>query len=240
MDENENSKSVPSEVVDKLKIAEKIIESNPAFESELSASEIVRLAETADLGPGKFDRVAGTIIYIRKRTFEKMSRAKAFRIAFPHRSVRDETGNFGFGRYQGDSEDLSDVTLNVKAKRLESSKTYSKIFLLLQTSLNVAYGFERMMVLDKVLEVAMDDSVSHRDRHNYMKLFLDKTERPDEARGMEVNVNLTQNNISIKHMEDKLDHISRQFTSLGSSAEDIIETMSIQNKSATIQEEKTV
>jgi hypothetical protein len=113
----------------------------------------------------------------------------------------------------------------VKAKRLEASQKYQAVMALIQAPLNVAYAVDRMAILEKAFEMSMDDDVSPRDRHQYMKLFLEETRKPAEAKGMEVNVNLTQNNVSIKAVEEKLDRLASRFKVLGSSAEEIIDAV---------------
>jgi hypothetical protein len=197
----------------------------------ITSEEIARYIGDWDKVKDKdVDEVIGVIIYIQKRMVEKLGRVPSFKHAFPGRCVRT-----GDGPYKGTAEHLNDGTIHIKAVRLEQKSVYKQVLLYMNTSLHVSYLIERLQVLDAALDVALDEDANLRDRHNYMKLFLDETRKPEKiAAGMEFNVNLTQNNVSIQHVEDKLDNISRQFMTIGADAEEIIDAISYKPENATI------
>jgi len=188
----------------------------PEFEEhEIDPNELATIAADIRLKPGEMRRLAGILVYIRKRMLEKKSQIESFRIAFPERSVGE------------DGKELKDSTIATKAQRLESMKIYRDTLVLIQAPLHVAYIYDRFRVLDEALKLSLDNSVPTRDRYNYMKLFLDETRKPDEAKGMEVNVNLTQNNVSIRSVEQHLGDIAKKFKEIDASAEGIIDAITV-------------
>jgi glycyl-tRNA synthetase (class II) len=124
------------------------------------------------------------------------------------------------GKYDTDlepGETLHKTTLAIKAKRLEASNIYKKVYTLLQTSLYVAYATERLLVLDEALHMSLDQHVSDRDRHNYMKLFLDETRKPAEAAKMELNMNVTNNTVNVIDIEQRMNDMAARLQGLPAS-----------------------
>ena len=205
----------------RLELAEKV---SDRFDGEVGSDEILDVAER--IGLGDMDDVAGMIVYAKARLLERKGMVPSFMKAFPNRCVkRQQPSGSRFLTDKPIGEPLDKSTISVKAKRLEASQKYQAVMALIQAPLNVAYAVDRMAILEKAFEMSMDDDVSPRDRHQYMKLFLEETRKPAEAKGMEVNVNLTQNNVSIKTVEEKLDRLASRFKVLGSSAEEIIDAV---------------
>jgi hypothetical protein len=200
-------------VEDRLKAAISVVEDY--HEEELDAEELASIAQDINLHPKNYRKLAGTITYIRKRTIDRLSQTESFKIAFPSRCVNE------------DGEELAETTILTKARRLEASELYRQVFMIVSAPLHVAYAYDRINVVEKALEISLDDTVNPRDRHQYMRIFLEETRKPENLKGMEVNVNLTQNNVSIARVEKRLGEIAEQFTQLGASATDVIDTMVI-------------
>jgi len=194
--------------------AKALIEHNPDHIdsiADISAKDLAKISADMNLKEDDFPKIIGVMIYIRKRLVEKVSRAKAFEAAFPERSVATENDKVctEFGKTAKPGERLHTTTLNVKAKRLEASPLYTHVYQLLQLNLYINYAVDRMRILDEAFSISLDPSVPTRDRAQYMKLFLEETRKPENAKGLEVNLNLTQNNVSIKTVEDKMNTIAQ-------------------------------
>jgi hypothetical protein len=116
---------------------------------------------------------------------------------------------------------LPTATLMLKAKRIESSKMYNKIFGIMANNLYVSYAVDRLRVLDAALNIATDEGVSLRDRDRYMKLFLDETRKDPKTAAAEINVNITQNNVNVVDIESQLSQLADRLD--GKTADEIIE-----------------
>ena len=174
---------------------------------DIDPNEILQMS--GDLNSKDYTQVIGCVIYLRKRELEKKSRYEAFMAAFPHRAIASGVERSAFETELKNGDPLSKSTIGVKAKRLETTTLYKQIHGLLSTSLYVAYAVDRLKVLDEVLDMSLDRGVSDRDRHNYMKLFLDETRKPETAKGFELNLNVTSNTVNIASVEDKMNQIAQ-------------------------------
>ena len=174
---------------------------------DIDPSEIMQIS--GDLDSKDYTQLVGCVIYLRKRELEKLSRYESFKAAFPTRAIASEVERSNFETDLVNGDPLSKGTINVKAKRLETSVLYKQIHALLSTSFYVAYAVDRLRVLDEVLDMSLDRGVSDRDRHNYMKLFLDETRKPESAKGFELNLNVTSNTVNIASVEDKMNSIAQ-------------------------------
>jgi len=86
---------------------------------------------------------------------------------------------------------------------------YLAVYNLLQNNLYVSYAVDRMQVLDEALNIALDPMTPLREKDRYMKLFLEETRKPTNAKAMEFNVNVQNNNISIANVEDRMNSIAQ-------------------------------
>jgi hypothetical protein len=116
----------------------------------------------------------------------------------------------------------------MKAKRLEDSAIYKKVIAILQTNMYVSYAISRMEVLDIALDKIKDDYVADRDIVAYMKVFLEETRKPESAKGMEVNVNVQNNEVNLVSIEEKLSNIADKM--VGAHADQIIEALNGDSK----------
>ena len=226
------------DVSERLRIAQEILEEKGVDFNGIEPEDVLRGSDEEDWkNPDTIKRLVGTAIYVSKRMVDGLSRVKAFKAAFPERCVMtdEKTGVYDAGRKLGDP--LSDVTINVKAKRIETTDMYHRMVLAYQSSVYSMYAFDRIRVLDEALKISLDQSVSVRERDRYMKLFLDKTEKPETLKGVELNVNLTQNNVSVVQLEDKLDKIAHQLTD-NMDAAGIIEAISKKNDTITVEDQQ--
>jgi len=197
---------------ERLKIATDAIEKlNPHSQSILdtTAAELAKTAVDYDIKPSDYDRLVGVMIYVKQRVVLKRGRIPSFKDAFPERCVVTDTesGAFDSGAKIGDP--LSKSSIDIKAKRLEASPIYSKVYTMLQQNLYVTYAVDRLKVLDVALDKVLDPHVSDRDKAPYMKIFLDETRKPEGAKALEFNLNLTQNNVSVTTVEDKMSAIAK-------------------------------
>ena len=190
--------------------------------NEVEPEELVEIMQHAEIQPKDMDKLAGTVVYIRKRFIEKVSRYLAFKVAFPDRCIPDQDANVPFPNTSGE---VSRTAIEIKAKRLEQSQIYKKVVALLQTNLYISYAMQRMAVLDKVLDRVMSEDISNRDLAPLAKTFIDATAKPEETKGMEVNVNFGDGTTTLKSVEDKLSDISRKLE--GKSAEEIIDVLAL-------------
>ncbi len=184
--------------------------------SDMKPEDLARLSTDYGLREEDFPKLIGTMIYIRKRLVEKNSRTASFKAAFPERCIATDHGQTlsEYGSVTPLGEELTATTINVKAKRLENSQMYIHVYQLLQTNLYINYAVDRLRVLDEALAMSLDPHVTPRDRHNYMKLFLDKTEKPETAKGLEFNLNITNNDVSVISVEEKMTGIANQMKNL--------------------------
>lgn len=204
-------------VGDKLKLAVDILKQNNLVD-ELEPDELVQISNEIGADYTKYERVAKTITYIRKRTLDGLSQVEAFKAAFPDRCVGSnlsQLGNFTPTDREPvkEGEELPRRTIELKARRLENSELYRSIVAILNTSLYTIFAIERIKVLNQALEKINDPDVKDRDKVEYMKTFLQETRKPDKAKELEVNVNLQQNNISIETINKKLSDIASQLVS---------------------------
>jgi hypothetical protein len=201
---------------DILSMAKAAIETD--LVGELEPEELVDILSQTDIPPKDINKLAGTIVYIRKRFIEGLSRVESFKIAFPSRSIPSGETNVPF---QATGSELSKTTIDIKAKRLENSSMYKKIVTLLQTSLYVSFAMQRIQVLDDILERLPESS--DRDFAALSKVFLDETRKPEGAKGMEVNVNVQNNDVNLVTVEKKLEAIADKM--VGHTAEYVIEAL---------------
>jgi len=200
------------EVKDKINDAINILKEIDLID-EVEPDELVQISN--EVYSNDFKRVAKIISYIRKRQIEKASRVESFKHSFPERCIATEPEK---GRYQErrngtlvlKGDPLPNRTIEMKAKRLENSKLYKSIMVIMNTSLYAIFALERMDVLQKALEKINDPNVSDRNKVEYMKVFLQETRKPEKAQEFEVNVNLQQNNISIEQINNNLETIAQK------------------------------
>ncbi len=205
---------------DRLTLASNALAQSPD-KSDLTVEEIAHIAADTDIVDKDYPLLVGTIIYIKKRVAEKTGRVPAFKVAFPERCIYTGERDGGYASALTPGDELHKTTIDIKAKRLENSALYKKVYLFLQTGLYITYAIDRMKVLDHALDHIFDDHVADRDKTAYMKLFLEETRKPENAKELEVNFNLTQNNVSIATVEDKMNTIAQALNH--ASAAEVIE-----------------
>ena len=145
--------------------------------------------------------------YIRMRDFEGMTRVDAYKQVFPDRwEVTDTIKMIG-----------------ARARRFETTENYKRMIVELQMSFYGIFAVERVHVVNESLRRAFDSNVSEKYNFEYMKLFLESTRKPDEAKAYEVNMNIKTDGTSIKDVENKLDNIAAKLE--GASQNDIIEAI---------------
>jgi hypothetical protein len=213
------------EIEERLKNAALVV-SEAGLLDEVEPDELVDIMSQTDVNVKDMPKLAGTIVYIRKRFLEGMSRVKAFKVAFPLRSIPSGTTDTP---YINTGSKLGKTTIDIKAKRLEQSKIYKKVVALLQTSLYVSFALERIEMLDEARTRVYDEDISHRDRVQYMKMFFEETRKP-EANGMELNVNVQNNEVNLVSIEQKLGTIADRM--VGSDADMIIEALNVNSTSS--------
>ena len=213
--------------------AEALVDYNPhSLEAidDMGPEDLVKISADFGLKDSDYPKLIGTMIYIRKRLVEKKSRLDSFKASFPERCIATEhvqdTSTYGAVTAIGD--ELTKTTINVKARRLENSQLYIHVYQMLQSNLYINYAMDRLAVLDEALAISMDSMVPTRDRDRYMKIFLDATEKPKDAKALEFNLNLTQNNISVTQVEDRLGSIAD--TMKGYTAGQLVEIMHTQKE----------
>ena len=192
----------------------------------LDPNEVAKIASDTSIHE---DKLIGIMLYTKARLVEKLSKAKAFEVAYPERCVatrEDASAKFGTTAVLG--ERLHRSTIDVKARRLEASNDYKTVWTILQTSLYVSYATDRLLVLDEALRKSLDPNVADREKPQYMKLFLEETRKPAEAIKMEMTMNVTQNNVSVVDIEGRMTDIAKQMEN--ASAADIIEAVYHDNR----------
>lgn len=203
---------------DRLELAAQAIKQyNPhQIESieDFSVEDLAKVSADQGISAEQMPKMIGMMIYIRQRLVNKLSRVKAFEIAFPERCVVSDSKAYiaDAGKYSakgkpGDKLSLSSI--DIKAKRLENSHMYMSVYTLLQTNMYVSYAVDRMKVLDEALTVALDPMTPLREKDRYMKLFLEETRKPDSAKAMEFNVNVNNNTVNIASVEDRMNTIAQ-------------------------------
>jgi len=184
-------------------------------EGMLDQQEVAQLAADTKADPTK---LVGVMLYAKYRIAQKMSMTKAFELAFPERCIAtDADGSVTFGTTAKAGEKLHKSTIKVKCQRLEASPLYKKVFTLLQTSLYVTYAVDRLQILDEAFRLAMSEHTSDREKPQYMKLFLEETRKPVEAMKMELNMNVTNNHISVVDVENRMSDISKRLEGMDAS-----------------------
>ena len=181
---------------------------------DLTPEELAKMTSETEIKPEQMPKLIGIVIYIRKRLIEKQSRFTSFKAAFPERCVanadrmdQSKYGNFATALSPGDP--LTKSSIEVKAKRLEADSLYLKVYHLMQHNLYISYAVDRMRVLDEALHIALDDRTPLRDKDRYMKLFLEETRKPENAKQLEFNHNLQSNTVNIASVEDKMNSIAQ-------------------------------
>ena len=176
------------------------------------------------------------MVYIDCRFNSKMSKVEAFKIAFPERCVVSDESKRGryvthniddAGKYEYDKkvgEPLSNITIKLKANRLENSVLFKSIYAIIHSSLYIAYAIDRIRVLDRALQKSMSDDVADRDQVQYMKLFLEETRKPNEVEAGNMIANIQINNTNIETIENKLSDIADKLSNM--SADKIIDVIS--------------
>jgi len=186
---------------------------------EIEPAEILSLA--SDIGSDDYHKIIKTVLYVRKRFIERRGRVESFKYAFPEMCVvtdPNKAREWGVNKNEGD--ELSKSSIEIKAKRLENSKIYKSIVALLTTSTYTMFALERIKVLELVTKKIFSDKMSERDRAKYVEIFLNETRKPQDDKGIEVNIDL-RNNSDITEINDKLDKIASKLQ--GVSADKIIE-----------------
>jgi len=179
--------------------------------SDIDPTEITQMVMDFEVKPDKYKQMIGTVVYLRKRLVDNVSRQAAFKAAFPERSIATEKGDdsVNYARTTQLGEELHGSTLSVKAKRLENSKLYKQLYTVMQTNLYAMYAVERIRVLDEALRMSLDPHVADRDKPQYMKLFLEETRKPAEAAKMELSMQVTHNTMNVVSVEDKMNTIAQ-------------------------------
>lgn len=204
---------------EKIQLAIDILKENGLVE-ELEPDELIQISNELNVDATKYSLVAKIITYIRKRTLEKLSQTESFKQSFPERCVGSKNSNRGnfipeHREPIKEGEPLPDRTILLKAQRLENRQLYKAIMSILNTSLYTMFAIERIKVLHQALDKIEDESVNDRNKAEYMKLFLAETRKPDNAKGLELNVNLQQNNIDIEQVNANLSLIANKLENRG-------------------------
>ena len=174
---------------------------------ELDPDEVKQLVLELEVPERDYDKLVKTMIYIRQRFIYRKNRYEAFKIAFPERF----------------DENLTRMTIETKARRVEEYKIYKRLVALLSTSLYISYALDRMDVLDLALNKIRDDRTKDRDRIEYMKVFLQETRKPENTKELEVNVNIQNNEINIASIENKMEEIGSKLNGL--TADKVLEVL---------------
>lgn len=197
-DYKEGEEKMSLTLQEKIDKARDILE---AIDVYVNPREFLSLAEECKVKPANFAYLARVVKYIIKRG-EGLSRTEAIVEAYPEYAEKS---------YQAKYD---------KAKRVELSNAYKVAINTIHTSLNTLFFFDRLSVLTKALELSLDDRTPIKHRYNYMKLFLEETRKSEEAKVLEMNINIGENT---KAIEEKLDDIARKLE--GKNAEEIIKVI---------------
>lgn len=198
---------------------EVIAQSLTKANADIDQDELIELMQHAQIDPKDVDKTISTYIYIQRRMIEKQSRYLAFKGSFPKRCIPDPDANAPFPNTTGE---VSRTAIEIKAKRLEQSSIYKKIVANMQASLYLGYFLKRMTVLDHAYEQSVSENVSDRDKAPFMKIFLEETRKPVEAKGMEVNMSFGDDS-TLKSIEENMTAISKKLD--GKSADEIIDVL---------------
>jgi len=186
---------------------------------DMTPEDLAKISSDFGLKETDYPKLIGTMIYIRKRLIEKKGRVYSFKAAFPERCIAVEhsrdTSQYATTAEPGEA--LTDTTVDIKAKRLENSQLYIHVYQLLQTNLYINYAIDRMKVLDEALDKCLDPMVADRDKAPYMKIFLDETRKPEGAKGLEFNLNITNNDVNVISVEEKMTSIANQMKDMNAS-----------------------
>ena len=214
-------------VQDRLTIAAEALKQYPTDISaidDFSAEDLAKIASDFEIKPTDHPKLIGVMIYIRKRTTEGLGLVKSFRSAFPERCVAvndpERPGYFAGGMV---GEDISTSAIEIKAKRLENSQMYLKVYQVLQTNLYVSFAIDRFKVIQEAYDRSMDPLVADRDKAPYMKIFLEETRKPEKAAGVEFNLNLTHNELNVIGVEEKMSNMADSMK--GYTASQLVELM---------------
>ena len=211
-------------IKERLRIASNVV-NETGLVDDITSDELAEISSQLDIQTKDFSKLAGTIVYFRKRFIEKAGRTDAFKKAFPDRCV--PSGYEGYIPYQcSNNEEISKSAIQIKAKRLEQSKIYRSVVTLLTTSLHVAYAMDRYRVLDRLLDDIMDDSISPRDLAALSKVFLEETRKPEKSGDLEVNVNIQNNEVNLVSIDEKLDRIAGSLE--GKPASQVIDFLNVE------------
>jgi hypothetical protein len=206
------------DLVERLSVATEAVKQAGLVE-DVEPSEIIQIAE--ELNESDYGKIAKVVLYAKKRLIDGSSRYDAFKLAFPERCVvRDEAEVERWGGSKKVGEELGRTTIELKAKRLESTRLYKYVVTTLNTPLHIAFAIERVKVLEHSLGKIFDPDVKDRDKVEYMKVFLQETRKPEKGDGVEFNVNITQNNATVVQVETKLNDIAKKLE--GMDADSII------------------
>lgn len=199
------------QIENKINLAIDILKESNLVE-DMEPDELLSIAN--DVGSKDYKKIAKIIAYIRKRVVEHKSRNDSFEYAFPERCFASPVNHAQYkqrrdGSIVKEGDPLPRTTIEIKAKRLENTKLYKSIMVLMNTSLYAVFALDRMLVLNKALEKINDEQLKDHYRIEYMKIFLQETRKPEKAQDLEINVNLQQNNVSIEQISNKLDTIAK-------------------------------
>ena len=141
----------------------------------------------------QIEKGVAAMAYIRLRDMEGYTRVDAFKKVFPDRWTPAD----------------SNKTVGARARRLESTDIYKKIILELQMNFYNMFAIERVAVVNESLRRAYSRDIGERYQFEYLKLFLESTKKPEDAKQFEVNVNVNQGGVSISDVEDQLNVIAK-------------------------------
>ena len=200
------------------------------LEEEIDPQELAEVAERLNVKDTK--KLVKIAMYIKYRYTDGLSQYEAFKKSFPERcyyqapNVSNPDATV-IGSKQ-EHEELPKQTIIQKAKRLESSILYKHLFSILSTSLYIMYAFDRMKVLDIALNKIYDEDTKDRDRIEYMKVFLQETQKPEDL-NIEINANVNNQQININVVEQKMEDIAKKLNGL--TAEQIMNLIGNNNDS---------
>lgn len=149
-------------------------------------------------------KLAKILLYIKYRFALEYNRADAYRKTFNEQL----------------SEIRDDKEANRRAKLLENSALFNKIYRLFGISAYVAFAFERIEVLREAYRISMDNTVNIRERSKYMDIFLKYTDKPEEGKVIEDTSRVNESNEEIKEMKKMLKKVANKLD--GVSAEGLL------------------
>jgi hypothetical protein len=185
------------------------------IDEEINPEELAEVADRLNIKDTK--RLVKIALYIKYRFTDKLSQYEAFKKSFPERcyyqapSVKNQDGEVINGLK--DLDELPKQTIIQKARRLESSNVYKHIFSILSTSLYIVYSFDRMRVIDLALHKIYDPDTKDRDRIEYMKVFLQETQKPEDL-NININANVNNQQVNINIVEEKMENIAKKLNGL--------------------------